>query len=136
MKLQRLAAFGSIALVGIAIVAGLYVAGSPAEQRLLRLDDRRVTDLQRLSRAATRYYSQTDRLPASLDGLADGRRLSSVPRDPESGEPYEYNVHGDGRFELCAEFSRESRQAAERDFWRHGRGRDCFEFDLADLGSD
>lgn len=131
MSPQRIAACASIAVVAVAIAVGLYLSGSPGEQRLRRLDERRVTDLQRLSSALQVYHRQTGQLPADLERLVDGRRLSSLPRDPVTDEPYELRITGDERFELCAEFSRAS--IIEPDgFWSHGPGRKCFEFDYSD----
>lgn len=132
MSPHRIAAYASIAVVGVAIVVGLYFSGSPTEQRLLRLDERRVADLMRLSGGLSRYFAETGELPAALDELVDGRRLSSLPRDPVSDSSYVYTVTGDEQFELCAEFSRESEYEPNENFWGHGAGRACFPFDYSD----
>jgi len=134
MTPHRIAAYVSAAVVAAAIAAGLYLSGSPGEQRLRRLDERRVADLQRLSSVIDLYHTQTGQLPAELERLIDGRRLSSVPRDPATDEPYEFRITGDKRFELCAEFSRGSPAAVTPadNFWRHDAGRRCFEFDYSD----
>jgi len=132
MNAHRVAAYVSTAVVAVAVAVGLYVAGSPAEQRLQRLDGRRVADLQRLERAIDLHYTRTGELPAALDRLVDGRLLSSLPRDPETDEPYELNVTDDARFELCAEFRRASTLEPGDSFWSHGAGRQCFEFDYSD----
>jgi hypothetical protein len=129
---HRLAAAGSVLLVGIAIMAGLYFAGSPAEQRLLRLDMRRINDLRRLASVVSTYRTQTSRLPSNLDQLLDGRRLSQLPLDPETDALYGYEIEEDERFRLCARFSRAS-VGAGNDFWDHEAGPQCFEFDLSDL---
>jgi hypothetical protein len=132
MSSHRAAAYASIAVVGAAIVVGLYVSGSPSDQRLLRLDERRVADLMRLSSALSRYFSETGELPADLGELVDGRRLSSLPRDPVSDSSYVYMITGDEQFELCAEFSRESEYDPNENFWGHAAGRACFPFDYSD----
>lgn len=131
MSAHRLAACVSAAVVAVGIAIGLYFSGSPAEQRLQRLDDRRVEDLRRLQRAIDFHYTQTGALPTELDQLVDGRALSSLPRDPESGTPYELSVTGEAQFELCAEFSRNSTLEPAGSFWSHGPGRKCFEFDYS-----
>ena len=107
MNVQRLAAVASIVAVTAAVVAGLLVAGSPAEQRLLRLDDRRVSDLRQLSSAAQFQWEQNQTLPAGSAALVDGRYLSRLPVDP-AGQSYEYRATGPRAFEVCAVFGRPS----------------------------
>lgn len=135
MSPHRLAAFVSIVAVGAAVAAGLYLSGSPAEQRLLRFDEHRIADLRSIAAALNRYIVEADRLPAVLDELVDGRRLIRLPRDPETDEPYEYEITGERSFLLCAEFSRESPPEMSRDFFKHEAGRTCFPFDYSDLRS-
>lgn len=133
MSPHRIAAFAAVAVVGAAIAVGLYLSGSPAEQRLLRLDERRVADLRSLSNALGHHVAETGRLPETLDALVDGRRLTRLPTDPATDEPYAYVVTGSYAFELCADFSRESSASMQGDFWSHGAGRTCFSFDYSDL---
>jgi hypothetical protein len=130
MNGNRLAVAGSIAAVVAAVAAGLWVIGSPAEQRLLRFDERRDADLRELAQAVNRHQSEERALPASTAELVDGRRLSHVPLDPATGEPYEYRVTGEREFELCAVFARASRAADVKDFWDHEAGRHCFELEV------
>ena len=132
MNPHRIAAYASIAVVAIAIAIGLYLSGSPGEQRLRRLDERRVADLQQLASAIQVYHRQTGQLPPDLERLVDGRRLSSLPRDPVTDAPYELRITADERFELCAEFSRASVAERADDFWSHGPGRKCVAFDYSD----
>ena len=131
MNVQRVAAVGSIAAVTLAVVAGLFVAGSPAEQRLLRLDDRRVTDLRQLSSAAQFRWDQNETLPDDAAELVDGRYLSRLPMDP-AGQSYEYRVTGPRAFEVCAVFDRPSRPELAGDFWSHEAGHQCFAFDVTE----
>ncbi len=133
MTLHRAVVYATIAVVAAAIATGLYISGPPSEQRLERLDERRVADLRQLSAALRRYYAETAALPADLAELADGLRLSSLPLDPATAERYGYAVAGDAEFELCAEFSRNAESVLGDDFWSHGAGRHCFEFDYSDL---
>ena len=130
MSMHRIAAFGSIAVVAAAVVAGLVVTGSPSEQRLLRLDDQRVNDLQQLSRTAEFRWNEAQRLPASAADLVDGNYLSRLPVDPVTGEPYGYRVTGVRAFEVCATFDRRSRETAAASFWFHEAGDRCFSFEL------
>jgi hypothetical protein len=133
MSWQRLASAFAIIVVVAAIVAGLVISGSPERQRLLRLDEQRVSDLRTLSQRLSSRYASTRELPAELAGLVDGRTLSSLPRDPESDEPYVYELPERRVFRLCAEFALASEDREPDDFWSHGAGRQCFSFDLSDV---
>jgi hypothetical protein len=132
----KLLAIGSSTVVAVAIIAGLILTGSPAEQRLLRLDEQRVAHLRDLSNSISRHYVDTAALPDMLETLVDGRIRTSLPLDPATDRPYEYETAGPARFRLCAEFARESSPRDANDFWSHAAGRQCFEFDLSDLRLD
>jgi len=132
MSVQRLAATGSSVVVVAAIIAGLWIIGSPAEQRLLRLDEQRANDLRQLSSAAEFRWSRDDRLASAAPELVDGRYLSRLPTDPGTGEPYEYRVTSERSFEVCASFDRPSRSELVGDFWFHESGRQCFGFDVTE----
>jgi hypothetical protein len=124
-----MALFSALAVVG-AIVAGLFVMGSPAEQRQERFDARRVMDLRQLSYSVTARWTQTQRLPAGTPELVDGQSMTRLPVDPVSKAPYEYRVTGQRQFELCATFDRTSPTHELGDFWAHEPGRKCFSFDV------
>lgn len=122
-----------IGLVGLAIITGLVTMGSPGDARARRLDERRVADLRRITRATERYHSRLDRLPGSLQELADDAELTLPPRDPATGESYEYRVLGPKAYEVCARFERTDPDSSYPepesgidDAWRHGTGRQCF----------
>ena len=131
MSRERLAMGLAIALVVAVIVAGLVVSGSPQRQRMLRLDERRVADLRSLQNSLTYRYTETGVLPATLADLVDGRILTAVPRDPESGEQYLYEMTERRAFRLCAEFAMPSEGPEPEDFWAHAAGRQCFDFDFS-----
>ena len=130
MNGHRLAVAGSIAAVVAAVLAGLWSIGSPSEQRLRRLDERRVSDLTQLSQAVHWYHTERRALPAAASDLVNGNRLSRLPVDPSTEEPYEYRVTGERQFELCAVFARSSRSEYADDFWYHDAGQRCYTFDV------
>jgi len=121
--------FASLAVV-IAVISGLYVGGSPGGQRLLRFDERRIKDLQRLSRAIERRWDKTERLPQELEELVDGQRLGSIPVDPTTASGYVYEIISSNAYRLCADFSKPSENPNPKDFWAHESGYQCFEFAL------
>lgn len=130
MNVSRLFALaGSLAVIMV-VLAGLYLGGSPSEQRLFRLDERRVDDLRRLARVIEAYWDKTQRLPQELEELVDGQRLGSMPLDPLSRTTYIFEPIALNAYRLCAEFSRSSRNPEPKDFWGHKAGYQCFDFKL------
>jgi hypothetical protein len=130
------------ALVLFTVVWGLAIAGSPRTQRLHMFDARRTEDLKTISKEISRIclgpeweqkgQERTLRraVPAALDEVvkeAKGRR----PRinDPQTAAPYSYEVLGQSKFRLCADFSFPRDEPVEA-FWNHQQGRHCFEFDV------
>ncbi|MBN1239922.1 MAG: hypothetical protein JXB36_15575 [Gammaproteobacteria bacterium] len=128
---QIWAGVGSAVAVA-AVAVGLYLAGSPSEERALRLDERRVADLQNLMVAIDNHWYASDSLPRDLDQLAVDQRMRRLPADPVTAEPYDYEVTGRNAFRLCAEFARPSRPAEDAGFWTHEAGRQCFEMSYPD----
>ena len=119
----------AIATVAAAIVAGLMIVGSPGNERMRRLDDRRVRDLIDITRALNGYWTKHARLPSSLDELLESPGTAVQSRDPLTGQPYGFGVVGAKTYDLCADFQRESDEAnSDRlgRFWSHGTGRRCF----------
>ena len=68
--------------------------------------------------------------------LLDGRRLSRMPSDPETGLAYEYEQLDPTSYQLCATFDRPSASQLAVDFWIHDAGRGCFSFTHSDLEND
>jgi hypothetical protein len=129
MKTTNIIAIVSSVTVVAAVLAGLYLVGSPGEQRLLRLDERRISDMRELAWSIKGYWEQSRRLPPELAALVDGQRVRSVPVDPQTGLAYTYETVDRDSYRLCAEFSKASLTAATRDFWAHQAGAQCFELD-------
>jgi len=101
------------------------------------LDAGRIEDLEGIMRAMDRFWSCTERLPASLEELGEDPRNRLNTVDPGSAESYEYQVLDTDSYELCAVFDRESPAPPPRpaaDFWSHGEGRQCFELDVGPVG--
>lgn len=136
MNAGKLTLAGIVVVVVAAVVAGLYISGSPLEQRMMREDSRRVADLRRLSRAIENYYRGTEMLPSDLDTLLNGWASSEIPRDPETDRDYEYEIRSDQTYQLCATFSLDSRPATQSEFWTHAGGHQCFSFDYSALVLD
>jgi len=136
MSFGRLASIGVILIVLATVIAGLVISGSPEEQRLLRTDDRRVTDLQQLSRSIERYYRDTEMLPSDLETLLNGWASSGLPLDPETNQDYDYELESGRTYRLCADFALNSRPNRQPDFWSHAGGHQCYSFDYSALVLD
>ena len=116
-------------VAGAAIIVGVISVGGPETGRLERLDAERVEDLRGIMRAMDRFWTDHERLPATLDELAEYPRVRVDTLDPGSEEPYGYRIVDEDTYELCAVFNTESRppRRAPTDFWSHGAGGQCFE---------
>jgi hypothetical protein len=121
----RSGAFAAVAFLGAstALICGLTAAGTPAVQRKIEADNRRVQDLQTLART----LSPMPTLPQSLP-----ERPGLRVKDPDTGVPYEYRLKSDKEYELCATFTTSGDAGVQQytsGFWTHPKGRACFAFD-------
>jgi hypothetical protein len=127
--LQRSFGLAAAAVVLAAVAIALLRLGSPTEERMSRLDARRVSDLQALARSLNVFWTRHARLPDSLQDLVGEPGLGTAITDPQTREPYEYR-RLDPRYEVCAQFTGADRANDERSgppgFWAHGAGRTCF----------
>lgn len=106
-KTGMIFAVTGIVLVLASVIYSFAIIGSPTKQRLLRLDNRRVEDLQNMQYQIINFWQQKERLPKDLTELTNPISGYSLPVEPEfeKGKKYEYNVKGLLEFELCATFS-------------------------------
>jgi len=151
-KAPKYFARGTVAAVLVAIVSGFFIVGSPANQREIRFDDQRVSDLQNLQGQIINHWMQKEKIPATLDELKDSISGFVPPMDPVTKLPYEYNVVSALNFKLCATFTQPSidkkfgKQEGRETYydkpiavqpgyyygntdsnWTHEAGRHCFE---------
>lgn len=143
-KVTVYAAVASAAVIVAAIIASLFVVGSPSKQRDARLDQDRVSDLQTIQSSIIDYWRDKEVLPENLVALEDDIIGYRNPADSESGEAYEYTVTGELTFQLCATFMTQSDGSDKNvyaipkmydfgymggnfDVWSHEMGRVCFD---------
>jgi hypothetical protein len=136
-SLRSVFAIGFAAVIVAAVLVGVLLMDSPAQERLRRLDERRILDLRDLSYTVDMFWTRNDRLPASLDELAEQEPIAHELTDPETGTLYEYRFVSDSQYELCAVFSEES-DVGRRDLpygyvWIHGAGSECFQLTAQDI---
>lgn len=125
-----------VAVVLVVLGVAVAVLDSPAEQRLLRLDERRVDDLRAIGEAIDLYWSEEGALPPDLDTLAGWQALEVTTTDPVTGAPYGYSTTDSRTYELCATFAArfptpDSRNRWHRHHssWHHPAGEHCFELE-------
>jgi hypothetical protein len=102
-------AIKSSIIILVMIGFSFSVMGSPTKQRMLRLDDRRMQDIQNIQYQVINFWQQKEKLPTDLAELATPISGFSVPVPPEfeKGEQYEYKVVDAKalKFEICATFA-------------------------------
>lgn len=121
----------------LAVAAGLAAAfvhlGPPSERRLRKLDQERVSRLQRLRNDIETHVEKERTLPGDLATLANKPWAERVALDPESQVPFGYEVTGPWAYRLCADFARPSAPPPSDQrpgFWDHPQGKYCFEIEV------
>ncbi|MBI2121032.1 MAG: hypothetical protein HYT94_05410 [Parcubacteria group bacterium] len=104
---RMLAWIVSAAVLG-SVITSFFLVGSPAHQRDVRMDNKRINDLQMLQSQTINYWQQKEKLPTSLADLEDSISGFVPPVDPETGAAYEYIMKDSLVFDLCATFKTES----------------------------
>ena len=128
----------SLALVIIlsiaAIIGAFVIMGSPAKARLTEYDNQRVNDLSNLRGQIQYYYDTNKRLPVDLSDPQLGQF-----KDPETKQPYEYQVLGDKQFQLCANFSLNASSPTDQGMYKpteswyyHKAERQCYKLEVQD----
>jgi hypothetical protein len=121
---------GIVSLVVLtAIVTGIVMLGSPAEERARRFDRYLVAQLEDLKTSIYTYYSNHGQLPPSLAELRKETRSFRVSDNLSPGPDNRYRVLGAEQFELCGTFERESeprQPGSGADVWQHPAGAHCF----------
>lgn len=147
-RYARMVGWGAFAVVIASIIAGFFIMGSPAQVRLYRFDDQKVSDLQNIQYQVVNFWQTKKRLPQTLAEMEDPLGGFTAPRDTQTGESYVYEiVKAPHTFKLCATFNAETQQNspyydesglgrpaypsmmadAFGSSWKHGVGEQCFE---------
>lgn len=70
--------------------------------RELAHDSIREVNLRLIQDGLESYYDQYGRYPSSLDELSS-QYLSTIPADPKTHLPYQYQRRGDKDYQICAQ---------------------------------
>ena len=142
VKTSKVIGWIAALVVLVSIVSGFFIIGSPQTQRLLRFDQQKVNHLQTIQFQIVNYWQDKENLPGELKDLEDSISGFIVPVDPESREPYPYEVISDLTFTLCADFNLQSQEQGDKvpqpvpvyrgeyfegGTWQHKAGNVCFE---------
>ena len=126
-----------IAATIIAVVAAICL-DPPAKQRLRKMDTRRESDLNSIQIAVNDFWRRQAELPETLTRLETEPGIRAIAKDPQSGEPYRYEVTTPRTYKLCADFALDSK-AEPRAYmpatiagWAHASGRQCFNLSVKD----
>ncbi|KKP56026.1 MAG: hypothetical protein UR80_C0012G0010 [Parcubacteria group bacterium GW2011_GWB1_35_5] len=125
---RKILAISVAVIILISIILGFGILGSPQNQRLLRLDNQKISDLQGIQWQVINYWQMNGMIPESMP---------SLPID------IEYKKTNQMTFELCAQFNRESvveqdpraidigypmkESLMQNNDWSHKAGYYCFE---------
>lgn len=137
MKRSTIFAWGATIAAIAGVILGFVQTGSPAAERARRFDQQRINDLQMITNAVDSFYNSQKRLPASIEEMKN--RPDSYLQsqfDPTTGEPYEYRVVDEKRYDVCATFetdasTSEAGKASTMpvgvpNFWSHPQGQKCY----------
>lgn len=138
---QGIIALGIVVVISCAI--GISVVGTPLSQRLINFDNTRIADFSRLKYQIEGYYRTNSVLPLNITDL---ERTGTVPKDPETGNQYEYHKVTETSYKFCTVFSTDSEQIDKRQGGResyaypapggtdtnHTKGYDCISYILPD----
>lgn len=123
-------------VVAVLATIGVLSIKTPGEMRLVKTDQRRVSDLHGLAQDVLRYHDKSKVPPKTLIEL----QIGGNTLDPVSGQPYQYRALKGSAFELCATFARSNLESDRGVFryvrgkpydWRHPAGHYCFEIDTS-----
>lgn len=114
------------AVIVVAITGGLIMSGSPMKARDLKLDEKRLSNMQDTARVISCYADKNEgELPESLDDIKDSidGDLRHDPKlrfcqnlkwktDPVTNVDFEYKRLSSRSFELCGVFKRKQEHGA------------------------
>ena len=138
-RTHRIIGFVAVLVTMGVLTWGFLIVGSPDTRRLERMDERRVEDLQQITREIQRMVYDAEApgvleraLPKDLEEVKRQAKFWKISLvDPETGEAYGYAVKTDTTYEFCATFAL-ARDKSTDVFWNHPAGRHCFVVDALD----
>lgn len=123
----------------LCLIVGFTVIGSPWEQRLLALDQKRLSHFSSLSYQIEDYFRTNRKLPETLSNLPNTN--PDMFTDPQSKKQYDYKIIDDASYNLCTTFSKDSSKDNNEDGSLrlsegrkvHKEGYDCIKYTVPDF---
>ncbi|NTU46198.1 hypothetical protein HGA88_01080 [Candidatus Roizmanbacteria bacterium] len=124
-------------LVGGLVSISFLIIGSPASQRELAYDERRMANFSTIRSAISEYARVKNQLPRSLENLSLNTQYyisEDDLHDPVSKKLYEYTIAGEDSYSLCANFA--TNKATSTYYYtggtqfRHTKGHSCMQVTL------
>lgn len=136
--------FGSMALVLVVFVVGIFFMDKPSTVRNQRQDQEIINDFSQIENAVQMFYQINKKLPTNLEDLKNTNGVYISDNElvsPVTKEFYEYKVVNDSTYDLCAEFKLATDKDDQRYYyaspkWNHEAGYQCFSSVIVDRNND
>ncbi len=130
----------ALIIVISALVFAFAFGESPVEARNKKLDNAILNDFSSIESALNRYHEDNEKLPESLSILEQEIEFISQDdlTDPETSSVYQYDILGDEKYELCANFRTSNLEDDDRmnefykETWPHDKGHQCIKKNIED----
>lgn len=127
--------YASMAAVVILFFAAFFIIESPASVNKRRIDEEIIRSFQGIDQCIHKYYKDNGELPPDLPTVREGCPFIVIHelKDPETGDMFGYNIKGEKKFELCADFrtSNKDKDHTRRygisQMYEHDSGYQCLE---------
>jgi|GEM_PF-227684 len=112
-----------IVLAVLSVIMAFFVIDSPIKARNIKIDYKKINNLQYYNSAIQGYYNQNSRLPEDLKELEtyDDYLLK------HQSETMTYKKVGNWKYDLCENFLEDSKDDYYG-YWKHSKGDNCFNF--------
>ncbi|MDD4358257.1 MAG: DUF5671 domain-containing protein [Candidatus Pacebacteria bacterium] len=124
-KINAIFFYISLALISAAFISSFFLIDSPQESRNRKLDDKILSDFNTIKFAIDNYYNENEKLPQNLNDVE-----SKIIKPYNGSLDYEYEITGDKKYKLCAEFmssNLEKIKTYSDNNWKHDKGYQCIE---------
>ncbi len=116
-------------IMGI-FISGIIVNPSPQHARNVKMDEKRIEQLQDLSEQIKEYHLKNAALPNQLSDLVEEKLVfQETIEDPETHKVFEYQAISPNRYTLCATFYFEKKDY--KPIWSHAAGHQCIQQDVS-----
>jgi hypothetical protein len=128
----------------LVIIGGIIQTGGPFYAKNIKLDEERLNNFNEISFEIRSIYRSSQKLPPNLEYVTENKVSAKKLKinDPETNKAYEYKIISATTYELCANFSTDSREISEKyeDYYfydsyknkmkNHKKGYDCISYTI------